>query len=362
MCVDMDSFYASVEIRDNPELKDKPVAVGVGELEKGHGAITTCNYEARKFGVKSGMRLSTIRKICPDCIIVPPRMKHYKEVSDEIMGLLSNFVGFDDLEVRSIDEAFLDITSNVKDYEEANQFGLKIKNEIKSQIGLTCSVGIGPSKSVAKIASGMNKPDGLKVVLPDNVNDFLRALPVKKIPGIGKKSAERLKKELEIETIGHLASIKDLEKLKKIFGKNAIYFYNVARGIDDSRVKPRSEVKSISNQKTFIESINDEKIIKETLDSLANRIFNQLKKSNLEFKTVTINIPFDAKNFHSKSISLKHYSNSLETIIKTAHQIWDEYIAPEISSIRRISLKISNLRKIKSTQKDLTYWFRNNNK
>ncbi len=372
MCVDMDSFYASVEIRDNPKLVDKPVAVGAGNIEMKSegvrlgdykeisGAITTCSYVARKYGVKSGMRLSAVRKLCPDCILVPPRMQRYKEISDQIMELLENFVDHENFEVRSIDEAFLDITENVKNFEEAEQFGFNIKNEIKEQIGLTCSVGIGPTKSIAKIASGTNKPDGLTIVFPRNVEEFLKDLPVKKIPGIGKKTAERLKKELGIETIGHLASIKDLQKLKKLFGKNAIYFYYVANGIDQSRVMPRSGIKSISNQKTFSKPIADEKTIKETILKLAERIYKRLKKGNLEFKTVTINIPFDVKTFHSKSISLKHYSNSLETIINTANQIWDENIAPEITSIRRLSLKISNLRKIQTKQKDLTYWFKNN--
>ena len=371
MCVDMDSFYASVEVRDNPELRDNPIAVGAGDIEMKpegvrlgnykeiSGAITTCSYVARKYGVKSGMRLRTVRKLCPDCILVPPRMQRYKEVSDQIMELLGNFIDHEYLEVRSIDEAFLDITETVKDFEEAEQFGSNIKNEIKEQIGLTCSVGIGPTKSVAKIASGINKPDGLTVVPPKIVDEFLKDLPVKKIPGIGKKTSDRLKKELGINTIGHLASIKDLQKLKKLFGKNAIYFYNVAKGIDQSPVMPRSGVKSISNQRTFSKAVEGEKSIKETIVKLAERIYNRLKKGNLEFKTVTINIPFDVKTFHSKSISLKHYSNSLGTIINTANQIWDENIAPEITSIRRISLKISNLRKIKTTQKDLTYWFKN---
>ncbi|MFX1453046.1 MAG: DNA polymerase IV, partial [Promethearchaeota archaeon] len=329
MCIDMDSFYASVEVRDKPDLKDKPVAVGagnidlkpegvrIGDYKEVSGAITTCNYIARKYGVKSGMRLHTVRKLCPDCIIVPPRMHRYKEVSDQIMELLGSFVDHENLEVRSIDEAFLEISEKVENFDEARQFGFNIKNEINEQIGLTCSVGIAPTKSVAKIASDINKPDGLTVIISEKVDEFLKDLPVNKIPGIGKKTAERLKKELGIDTIGHLASIKNLEKLTRLFGKNAIYFYNVAKGIDSSPVKPRSGIKSISNQRTFPLAIDDEKTIKETLSNLAERIHKRLIKGNLEFKTVTINIPFDVKTFHSKSISLKQFSNSLETLIKT---------------------------------------------
>ena len=148
-----------------------------------------------------------------------------------------------------------------------------------------------------------------------------------------------------------------MAKLNRLFGKNAIYFYNVAKGMDTSRVTPRSGVKSISNQRTLGKTINDEKEIKETLDHLADMIFKRLKKSKLEFKTVTIHIPFDAKTFHSKSISLKFYSDSMEVLKKTAHQLWDEYISPEITSVRRISLKVTNLRE-KSKQKELTDFFK----
>ncbi|MHA1380481.1 MAG: DNA polymerase IV [Candidatus Helarchaeota archaeon] len=357
MCVDMDSFYASVEVRDNPELKGLPVAVGVGSIEIGRGAITTCNYEARKFGVRSGMKLSVVKKLCPDCVVVSPHMQRYKVVSSQIMELLGTYVDYENLEIRSIDEAFLDISNIASNYKTAREFGLKIKKEIEGQIGITCSVGIGPSKSVSKIASGINKPDGITIVLPEKVNEFLKDLPVKKIPGIGKKSYKRLKKEFGIETIGHLSSIKDLERLKRILGKNGIYFYNIARGIDDSKVKPRSRIKSISNQKTFVEAISKDKDIKEYLDELAKKIYKRLMMSSLEFKTVTINVPFGLKAFHSKSISLKQYSNSLEIIKKTAHKIWDENISPEVSSIRRISLKLSNLRK-KSKQRTLPFYFK----
>jgi len=370
MCVDMDSYYASVEVRDNPDLKGKPVAVGVGidknlqypvkveDVTDIRGAITTCNYEARKFGVKSGMRLSKIKKLCPDCLLVLPRMQHYKEVSEQIMELLGSYVEHDNLEVRSIDEAFLDITNVVKDFSEAKNFGIKIKEEIKTQIGITCSAGIALSKSIAKIASGINKPDGLTVVSDEEVQEFLKDLPVKKIPGIGIKTTQKLKEKFGIETIGHLASIKDIEKLKRIFGKSGIYFYNIARGIDNSKVKPRTGVKSISNQRTFRETISNNDIIKEKLDELSELIFKRLKKGNFEFKTITINVPFDAKKFHSKSISLNHYSSSLETIKKAAYQIWEEFIAPEVKGVRRISLKVSNLRR-RTKQKDLTYWFKN---
>lgn len=354
----MDSFYASIEMRDNPELKDKPVVVGAGEnVEKGYGAVSTCNYKAREFGIRSGQRLATVRKNCPDCVIIPPRMSYYKEVSSQIMDLLSNFVDYEHLEIVSVDEAYLDISNIVNNFEDAKDFGMKIKKEINNFTGLTCSVGIAPSKPVAKIAAGTKKPDGLTVILPEDQKEFLGALPVKKISGIGKVHAEKLKTELGIETIGQLASFKDLEKLKQIFGKKGLYFYNVANGIDDTPVRLRSEKKSISKQKTFLKSIEDQNIVKKTLDDLSEIIYNQLKKLNIEFKTVTINVPFDFGNVHSRSITLKNFTNSLDILKKTAFQIWDLYFSKDFTSIRRIALKISNLIKIVIKQKDLTFWF-----
>ena len=221
---DMDSFFASVEIREKPELKGQPVVVGSDPKGgTGRGVVSTCSYEARKYGIHSAMPISKAYKRCPDCVFLPVNMKLYKNVSENVMNILRGFA--EKFEQVSIDEAYL-VPINIRNFEDAVLCAHNIKDEVESQEGITCSVGIGPNKLIAKIASGFQKPDGLTLVKPEDVKDFLFPLPVSKIPGIGEKTTEALKL-MGITKVEELANC-DTQRLTEKFGKMGLWMKQVA--------------------------------------------------------------------------------------------------------------------------------------
>jgi DNA polymerase IV (DinB-like DNA polymerase) len=226
--VDMDSFFASIEAREHPEYRGRPLVVGADPKGgKGRGVVSTASYEARKFGIRSGMPISRAFALCPDAVYLPPDFPLYVRVSGEVMEILRAYSGH--LHQVSIDEAFLDI-SPAGGYAGAGELARRIKAEIREKEGLTCSIGIGPSRIVAKIASDLRKPDGLTVVEPDQVLDFLAPLPVGRIPGIGKKTGAELAR-MGIRTIGELREA-DVQSLQSRFGRWGIHMHELANGRD----------------------------------------------------------------------------------------------------------------------------------
>jgi len=252
--VDMDSFFASVEIREKPELKGLPVVVGSDPKGgSGRGVVSACSYEARKYGIQSAMPISQAYRLCPDAVFLPVNMKLYADVSAKVMELLKGFA--DRLQQVSVDEAYLVPGPEIRNFEEAAIYALKIKDEVQKQEGITCSVGIGPNKLIAKIASGFQKPDGLTVVRPEDVREFLFPLPVSKIPGIGKKTAETLK-IMGITRVKELANC-DVQFLTEKFGKMGLRMKQLANGLDFGEVRENKSIKSISRHGTFAEDTND---------------------------------------------------------------------------------------------------------
>jgi len=337
--VDMDQFFAAVEEREHPEIKGKPVVVGADPKEgKGRGVVSTCNYEARKFGVRSGMPISKAWKRCPQAVFLSVNYRLYLKVSAQVMDILSKYA--DKFESWGIDEAFLDVTSKVKDYEDARKLALEIKMEIYEKEKLTCSIGVGPNKLVAKIASDFQKPDGLTVVEDKDVKTFLTPLDIDKLLWVGKKTARKLNK-LGIKTIGDLANY-DPSVLAEKFGVMGTQLYLFAQGIDRSEVGLRGVVKSIGRNVTFERDTSDWTFVFQTLDKLCEEISEEVRKYNFLFKTVTIAIRYENFETHTHSKTLPFLTNRLSDFEKAAHELLQPYLRPE-RKIRLIGARVSNL-------------------
>jgi len=283
--VDMDAFYASVEQRDNPELRGKPLAVG-GSAAR--GVVAAASYEARAFGVHSAMPSVTAKRKCPDLIFVPPRFDVYRAVSQQIREIFAEYTPL--IEPLSLDEAYLDVTQNLKGMEIATEIALEIRARIKQITGLNASAGISYNKFLAKMASDLNKPNGQAVITPKNGPAFVETLPVKKFHGVGPATAERMRK-YGIETGLDLKS-KSLAFLQEHFGKSGPYFYGVARGIDERQVKADRIRKSVGAEDTFVEDIDDLALATAELRPLVEKVWRYCETGGIGTKTVTVKIKY----------------------------------------------------------------------
>jgi len=272
--LDMDAFYPSVEVLDNPALKGKPVIVGGG---KERGVVSSASYEARKFGIHSAQPIGRAKRLCPDGIFLPVRMSRYQEVSKQVFEIFHRFTSL--VEPLSIDEAFLDVTGSIRLFGQPENIAKKIKQIIFSETDLTISAGVAPSKFVAKIASDIDKPDGLTIVPPDGVRDFLDPLPVKKMWGIGKMSQQRLSR-LNIHTFKDLRQT-PVEILEKNFGKQGAKIHLLAMGIDEREVMPEHDVKSIGHEQTFSQDIISLDWAEKELLALGNKVARRIRHKGL---------------------------------------------------------------------------------
>lgn len=353
--VDIDAFYASAEQSMNPSLRNKPLIVGADPKEgKGRGVVLTASYEARKYGVHSGQPISQAYKFCPNAFYVRPNWQLYENLSNKVMTTLKAFA--DKLEQVSIDEAFLDVTSKVANYDDIANLVGAIKNAIKQETGLTCSIGVAPNKSVAKIASDFNKPDGLTIVKPNDVASFLAPLSVAKISGIGPKS-QKLLEDLGIRTIGELAS-HQVEELAKYFGKNGVWMCNIANGIDRSDVVEYYERKSIGAERTFEEDIGDYRIVQKTLDMLSDEVANTLKNEGYLFKTAGIKVRFADFYTATRARTLKDYTDSKQILSTRCRDLFKDF-EKDGRRIRLVGVRVTGLRKVLPAQKDLLEWIEN---
>jgi DNA polymerase IV (DinB-like DNA polymerase) len=337
--VDMDQFFAAVEEKLRPELKGRPVVVGADPKGgKGRGVVSTCNYEARKYGIKSGMPITKAWKLCPEAAFLPVNIPLYLQVSSRIMNTLRSYA--DKFESWGIDEAFLDVSSRVGNLEEAKQLALQIKKEITAEEGLTCSIGVGPNKLVAKIASDMQKPDGLTIVEEKDVKAFLEPLDIDKLLWVGKKTARKLNK-LGIKTIGDLARY-DPSVLTEKFGVLGTQLYLYAQGQDRSEVGFEGEVKSIGRNITFEKDTADWDLILRVLDKLCEDVHKELDEKRFLFKTVTITVRYENFETHTHGRTLPFLTSRLEDIKRTAHELVQPYLKPE-RKIRLIGARVSTL-------------------
>jgi DNA polymerase IV (DinB-like DNA polymerase) len=334
----MDQFYAAVEEREHPELGGKPVVVGADPKGgKGRGVVSTCNYDAREYGVRSGMPISRAWKLCPNAVYLQPNYELYTEASSRIMETLRSYAGR--FEQWGLDEAFLDASSKVDSFERARELAEAIKREIYEKERLTCSVGIGPNKLVAKIASDFKKPDGLTVVPEEEVVGFLAPLPVRKLLWVGKKAEYKLN-EIGIKTIGDLAAY-NVAALTEKFGVTGTQYHFSALGRDSSEVTEREEVKSVSREVTFEEDTSDFDLVLETLNKLGREIQEEVVEHQLLFRTVTTKIRYENFETHTHGKTLSFFTNNLQNLQKAALELVEPYLC-ENRQVRLIGLKVSN--------------------
>jgi DNA polymerase-4 len=347
--VDMDAFYASVEQRDNPLLKGKPVVVG-GDRER--GVIAAASYEARKYGVRSAMSSVLAKRKCPHLIFVRPNFEKYKTVSREIREIFYEYT--DLVEPLSLDEAFLDVTRAKKGKPSATLIAREIKSRIKEVTGLTASAGVSYCKFLAKVASDVNKPDGLFVITPDKAEDFLGKLAIDQFFGIGRKTAEKLNKQ----GIYTGADLKKMEQAALIrqFGKAGTYYYQIVRGIDDRPVISSRERKSLGAENTFAVDYTELDDLREQLAKIEEEVWRRLQRAQTFGRTLTLKIKFADFEQITRSRTQLDLFRTREAI----HDVADELLvneAPFVKGIRLLGLTLSNFPHVESGPVQLTIEF-----
>ena len=316
----MDAFYASVEQRDNPELRDKPLIVG-GSSNR--GVVAAASYEARKFGIRSAMPVRDAYRRCPELLRVTPRMAHYQSISKEVFAIFREFTPL--VEGLSLDEAFLDVTASIRLLGNEKDIANEIKKRIKDGTGLTASVGVAPNKLVAKIASDLDKPDGLFIVTSDTAREILDPLPVRVIPGIGRETLARLKR-VSIFTVGDLRTATDWD-LEPIFGRFTRRTRDRAAGIDDRPVVSSRADKSISAEETYDVDLHEPAAMHKQLLRLSERTAGRLRSKELVAGTVQVKIRQADFTTHTRQRSLKPPGNSTEQLYDLARELLNSWLA-----------------------------------
>lgn len=337
--VDLDAFYASVEQRENPGLRGAPLIIGADPKGgKGRGVVVTCSYEARKRGVRSGQPISRAYTLCPEGVYIRPNLALYAQVSYDVMELLQRFA--DKFEQVSIDEAFLDVTDSNLRYGGPVELAKQIKAELKQSEGLTCSIGIAPNKSAAKIASDLQKPDGLTYVDHDHVKEFLAPLPVSKISGIGKKTEPKLR-EMGISTIGNLAAYPPKELYKR-FGKSAVWLWAIANAEERVEVQDNYVMKSIGAEHTFEVDTEDWATVESQLMALIESVHIRLADEGMAFRTVTLKIRFKGFETYTRAKTFRFATASKETIEKAVAELSLEFQKLP-KKVRLVGVRLSGL-------------------
>jgi DNA polymerase IV len=329
--IDMDAFYASVEQRDNPELRGKPVAVG-GARER--GVVAAASYEARKYGVRSAMPSVTARRRCPDLVFVKPRFDIYSAISREIRAIFGDFT--DMIEPLSLDEAYLDVSGVAS----ARAVAEEIRARIKAEIGLTASAGVSYNKFIAKLASDQNKPDGLCVIPPHKGPQFVEGLPVARFHGVGPKTAERMK-QLGIETGADLRA-QSLQFLETNFGSFAAYLYGAARGIDERPVRANRIRKSVGAERTFFEDLSEPNHLSEALENVLDALMERIERSGSAGRTVTLKVKFSDFRTITRARSFTAVISDRATIGATGQALLAA-LCPVPLGIRLLGLTLSAL-------------------
>lgn len=334
--IDMDAFYASVEQRDRPELKHKPVVVGGDPHSR--GVVAACSYEARKFGIHSAMASSRAYKLCRHAFFLRPRFDVYRSVSADIRAIFYQYT--DLVEPLSLDEAFLDVTENKKQITSATRIAQEILVKIYQKTGgLTASAGVSFNKFLAKVASDFNKPHSITVITPEHAAVFIEKLPVRKFFGIGRVTEEKMHR-LGIETGADLKKM-DREKLTNHFGKAGQYFYNIARGIDNRPIETEWIRKSIGKETTFKQDIDNKQQMIEVLDRLAAEIEKRLKRDDRKGMTITLKVKYFDFQSITRSLTVRNPIADAETIMKHVQPLLDSTEAG-IKKVRLLGISISN--------------------
>lgn len=334
--IDMDAFYASVEQRDFPEYRAKALVVG-GLPEGRGGVVATASYEARKFGIKSAMPSKKAVQLCPDAIFVKPRFAAYKEVSNQIREIFRRYT--DLIEPLSLDEAYLDVTNDKLNIGSAIDIAKQIKQAIKDELNLTASAGVSTNKFVAKIASDMNKPDGLTFIGPSSIEVFMEKLPVEKFFGVGKVTANKMKSQ-GLHTGFDLKQLTENDLIKN-FGKTGKFFYQIVRGIDTREVQPHRETKSVGAEDTFSYDLETVEEMREQLSKIAAIIANRLQNHNMKGRTITLKLKFHDFKQITRSQSFPELVSNQDFIERTAITLLNQLDLTG-KKVRLLGISLSN--------------------
>ena len=327
-------------------MKGKPLIVGADPKNgKGRGVVTSCSYEARKFGVRSGMPISMAWKLCPQGVFVPPDFKLYGETSERVMGIMQDFA--DIFEQTSIDEAYMDVSKRCKTYDDAKLLASNLKEALKQREGLTVSVGISPNKSISKMASDIKKPDGLTLVQPEEVDRFLEPLSVNKISGVGKKTTEYLQNR-GIETIGQLRGV-EAKKLTDWLGKGGVWLWAIANGIEETPVEERGLRKSISVEQTFEKDIQNKTMVRDALESLSHEVHDRLLGEGLWYRTVGIKVRFEGFVTFTREKTHTGYVDDLGVIQEYITLLFREF-EKDRRKMRLVGVRLSHLKPAEGRQ------------
>ena len=344
--VDMDAFFASVEQRDEPALRGKPVAVGG---TSGRGVVAAASYEARAFGVRSAMPSSRALRLCPDLIFRKPRFEVYRQVSDQIRAIFLDYTPH--VEPLSLDEAYLDVTADIRGIGSATLIAEEIRRRIRAETGLTASAGVSYNKFLAKLASDQNKPDGLCVIRPGEGAAFVAALPVRRFHGVGPRGAEKMAR-LGIETGADLRA-RDLPFLRAHFGSFADYLFRAARGVDLRQVRANRPRKSVGGERTFFEDIGDPEALVETMDHIIDVVWERIDRSGARGRTVTLKLRYADFRTITRARSLPRYVAEKEEFGRIGHALLNE-LMPLPQPIRLMGLTLSALGRNESDEEGQT--------
>ena len=334
--VDMDAFYASVEQHDDPALAGLPVAVG---SPSGRGVVAAASYEARVFGVRSAMPMVRARRLCPDLVVVRPRFARYREVSDHLMTVLRDVTPL--VEPLSLDEAFLDVSGAVQLFGDPPAIGASIRSRVRTELGLPCSVGVGPTKSIAKLLSGLAKPDGLLHWPADEVTERLRPLPVQMLWGAGPRTTERLV-EHGLATIGDVADT-DVRLLRRVVGESlGGQLHALAHGVDPRAVEPVQEARSISSETTFGEDVDDPVVLERRLQRLATDVTRRLRAQGLAARTVTVKVRLADHRDMTRSHTLPRPSGRTHELVAAGQELLRS-LRLDRARVRLVGFRLSGL-------------------
>ncbi len=345
--VDMDAFYASVEERENPRLVGKPLIVG--GTPAGRGVVAAANYVVRTFGVHSAMPTRTALRLCPEAIVLPPRMEYYAETSRQIRDVLFRYTPF--VEPLSLDEAFLDVTASAKLFGSGAEIARQIKQDILRETRLVASVGVAPNKFLAKIASDLQKPDGLVVVEPDRIAEFLDPLPVGRLWGVGKVTGSVFDR-WGITTIGELRRL-DPKILHQQFGQQGEHFAKLARGLDDRSVVPDREAKSISHETTFAADISNREALRAWLLELTEHVARRMRQQQRRGRTVNLKLRFANFRTITRAKTLPRSTNVTQEIWQAASELLMRHLPESHAGIRLLGVGVSNFSAGEAVQKSL---------
>ncbi|MBI4388073.1 MAG: DNA polymerase IV [Candidatus Omnitrophica bacterium] len=335
--IDMDAFFAAVEIRDNPSLAGKPVVVGGNP--NGRGVVSAASYEARKFGICSAMPAVQAKHLCPEAIFLKPNFKKYSEASEVIHSIFKHYTKL--VESAGLDEAYLDVTENILKIEDPVLLAKMIQQNIRAVTKLTASAGVAPNKFLAKIASDMQKPAGLTVVEPKQVSEFLKELPVRKIPGVGPVSGKELN-QLGIKTIGELA-LQSKENLIQLFGKWGVALYERAHGIDNRPVETEYEQKQIGSEETFERDLLSFQKMEQELHELSDEVSFYLERDGILARTVTLKVKYSDFTVNTRSHTLAEPFNQTEIIFQEVVKLLHEKTEAGKRPIRLLGVSVSGL-------------------